>query len=164
MTTAEQSTNQIVQQKTWPRNSPCPILRMWRTVRNVKMDAIPSNGIEHIEAANGFDETTVQQIADSADIGAGTLFLYVADKSELLLVIFHEAIEQELVRATIELDKRRRLTTSVAAFFRSLCAFTKRIYDCRGSIFANSYFTKGKSDLNWMSRIPASCSSCMLGY
>ena len=76
--------------------------------------------------ANGFDETTVQQIADSADIGAGTLFLYVADKSELLLLMFYEAIEEELVRATIELDKRRRLTTSVSAFFSQLMSLYEK--------------------------------------
>jgi AcrR family transcriptional regulator len=39
----------------------------------------------------GFDKTTVQQIADEADVGAGTLFLYVSDTSELLLKLFHSA-------------------------------------------------------------------------
>ena len=36
----------------------------------------------------GFERTTVQQIADAADVAVGTLFLYVRDKSELLLLLF----------------------------------------------------------------------------
>ncbi len=39
-------------------------------------------------SSKGFDQTTVQQIADLADVAVGTLFLYVSDKSELLLLIF----------------------------------------------------------------------------
>jgi AcrR family transcriptional regulator len=76
--------------------------------------------------ANGFDETTVQQIANAADIGAGTLFLYVADKSELLLLIFHEVIEEELVRATELLNKKGKLTSSVVAFFTQLISLYEK--------------------------------------
>lgn len=35
---------------------------------------------------HGVDEVTTQQIADAADIGAGTLFLYAKSKGELLLL------------------------------------------------------------------------------
>lgn len=35
----------------------------------------------------GVDEVTTQQIADKADIGTGTLFLYAKTKSELLLLV-----------------------------------------------------------------------------
>lgn len=38
-------------------------------------------------ARHGVDEVTTQQIADAADIGAGTLFLYVKSKGELLLLV-----------------------------------------------------------------------------
>ena len=38
-------------------------------------------------AAHGVDEVTTQQIADKADIGTGTLFLYAKTKGELLLMV-----------------------------------------------------------------------------
>ncbi|WP_328939866.1 TetR/AcrR family transcriptional regulator [Streptomyces tauricus] len=49
-------------------------------------------------AENGVDEVTTQQIADKADIGTGTLFLYAKTKGELLLLVqnakYAEALEQ----------------------------------------------------------------------
>ncbi|WP_022892999.1 TetR/AcrR family transcriptional regulator [Agromyces subbeticus] len=38
-------------------------------------------------AKHGVDEVTTQQIADKADIGTGTLFLYAKTKGELLLLV-----------------------------------------------------------------------------
>lgn len=38
-------------------------------------------------AQHGSDEVTTQQIAEQADIGAGTLFLYIKTKGELLLLV-----------------------------------------------------------------------------
>ena len=49
-------------------------------------------------AVHGVDEVTTQQIADQADIGAGTLFLYAKTKGELLLLVqnthYAEALER----------------------------------------------------------------------
>ncbi|WP_328484666.1 TetR/AcrR family transcriptional regulator [Streptomyces sp. NBC_00377] len=49
-------------------------------------------------AEHGVDEVTTQQIADQADIGTGTLFLYAKTKGELLLLVqnakYVEALEQ----------------------------------------------------------------------
>lgn len=48
----------------------------------------------------GVDEVTTQQIADAADIGTGTLFLYARSKGELLLLVqnthYAEAIDSGL--------------------------------------------------------------------
>ncbi len=62
---------------------------------------------EKLFSSQGFDGTTVQQIADEADIAVGTLFLYVSDKSELLLRLFHNAAEVELDQAWDLLRQRR---------------------------------------------------------
>ena len=52
---------------------------------------------------HGIDEVTTQQIADAADIGTGTLFLYARTKAELLLLVqnahYAEAIEAGLAAA-----------------------------------------------------------------
>ena len=38
-------------------------------------------------ATHGVDDVTTQQIAEAADIGTGTLFLYARTKGELLLLV-----------------------------------------------------------------------------
>src|SRR5215218_1041944 len=54
-------------------------------------------------AEHGVDEVTTQQIADKADIGTGTLFLYAKTKGELLLLVqnaqYAEALERGRVAA-----------------------------------------------------------------
>jgi AcrR family transcriptional regulator len=39
-------------------------------------------------AAKGFAQTTTQEIAERAEIGAGTLFLYAKSKEDLLVMVF----------------------------------------------------------------------------
>lgn len=55
--------------------------------------------------AHGVDDVTTQQIADAADIGTGTLFLYARSKAELLLLVqnthYADAIDRGL-RAAAE--------------------------------------------------------------
>lgn len=62
-----------------------------------KLDRIVAAASE-LFAEHGVDEVTTQQIADKADIGTGTLFLYVKTKGELLLLVqnakYVEALEQ----------------------------------------------------------------------
>lgn len=57
-------------------------------------------------AAHGIDEVTTQQIADAADIGTGTLFLYAKTKGELLLLVQNDhyatALERGRVAAAME--------------------------------------------------------------
>jgi len=54
-------------------------------------------------STHGVDEVTTQQIAEAADIGTGTLFLYAKNKAELLLLVqnvhYAEAIETGLASA-----------------------------------------------------------------
>ena len=49
-------------------------------------------------AEHGVDEVTTQQIAEKADIGAGTLFLYAKSKGELLLLVQNDAYATALDR------------------------------------------------------------------
>ncbi|WP_406165907.1 TetR/AcrR family transcriptional regulator [Streptomyces canus] len=67
-----------------------------------KFDRIVAAASE-LFAEHGVDEVTTQQIADKADIGTGTLFLYAKTKGELLLLVqnakYAEALEQGLADA-----------------------------------------------------------------
>jgi AcrR family transcriptional regulator len=51
-----------------------------------KLDRITAAATE-LFAERGVDDVTTQEIADKADIGAGTLFLYAKSKGELLLLV-----------------------------------------------------------------------------
>lgn len=62
-----------------------------------KLDRITVAASE-LFAEHGVEDVTTQQIADKADIGTGTLFLYAKTKGELLLLVqnvhYAEALEQ----------------------------------------------------------------------
>lgn len=59
-------------------------------------------------AEHGIDEVTTQQIAERADVGAGTVFLYVKTKGELLLLAQNERYAEALLEgraaAAVESD------------------------------------------------------------
>ena len=67
-----------------------------------KLDRITA-AADELFTEHGVDDVTTQQIADAADIGTGTLFLYARSKAELLLLVqnthYAEAIESGLIAA-----------------------------------------------------------------
>lgn len=44
----------------------------------------------------GFEAITTQQIADRADVAAGTLFRYASSKGELLLAVYNEGLQKAI--------------------------------------------------------------------
>jgi AcrR family transcriptional regulator len=62
-----------------------------------KLDRI-IDAARELFAQHGVDEVTTQQIAEKADIGAGTLFLYAKTKGELLLLVQNDAYATALDR------------------------------------------------------------------
>jgi AcrR family transcriptional regulator len=54
--------------------------------KQAKLERITAAATE-LFAEHGVDEVTTQQIAEKADIGTGTLFLYAKTKGELLLLV-----------------------------------------------------------------------------
>jgi AcrR family transcriptional regulator len=58
--------------------------------KQAKLERITAAATE-LFAEHGVDEVTTQQIADRADIGTGTLFLYAKTKGELLLLVQNTA-------------------------------------------------------------------------
>ena len=53
-------------------------------------------------AQHGVDDVTTQQIAEAADIGAGTLFLYAKTKGELLLLAQNDNYSRSLERGRVD--------------------------------------------------------------
>ena len=76
---------------------PTPIPGRRVRAKREKLDRITAAAGE-LFARHGVDEVTTQQVAERADIGTGTLFLYARTKAELLLLVqnahYRTALEQ----------------------------------------------------------------------
>jgi AcrR family transcriptional regulator len=75
--------------------------------KQAKLERI-TRAASELFAEHGVDEVTTQQIADKADIGTGTLFLYAKTKGELLLLVqnaqYAAALEQGRAAAEVVPD------------------------------------------------------------
>ena len=68
-----------------------------------KLDRITAAASE-LFAEHGIEDVTTQQIADKADIGTGTLFLYAKSKGELLLLVQNAHYAEALQRGRAEAE------------------------------------------------------------
>lgn len=74
-------------------------------------------------AEHGVEDVTTQQIADRADIGAGTLFLYVKSKSELLLLVQNSAYAKALARG-------KKAAAALPETLDAVMAILRPVIDC----------------------------------
>ncbi|MDX3308745.1 TetR/AcrR family transcriptional regulator [Streptomyces sp. ME08-AFT2] len=84
-----------------------------------KLDRIVAAASE-LFAAHGVDEVTTQQIADKADIGTGTLFLYVKTKGELLLLVQNAKYVEALERGRADSETVPGVLDAVLAIVRPI--------------------------------------------
>lgn len=77
-------------------------------------------------AEQGFAETTTQQIAESADIGTGTLFLYARSKEDLLVMVFHEEMLATAQQAFHDLPSDMPLIDQVMQVFAHMVSYHER--------------------------------------
>src|SRR4051794_37569856 len=82
-----------------------------------KLDRIIAAASE-LFAEKGVDEVTTQQIADKADIGAGTLFLYAKTKGELLLLVQNVHYAAALANGQIAAENTSGILDAVLAIVR----------------------------------------------
>ncbi|MCA2206861.1 TetR/AcrR family transcriptional regulator [Nocardia rosealba] len=71
-------------------------------------------------AERGVDEVTTQEIADKADIGAGTLFLYVKNKGELLLLVQNAGYAEALARGVAAAENLPDTLDAIMAIIHSI--------------------------------------------
>ena len=74
-------------------------------------------------AEHGVDEVTTQQIADKADIGTGTLFLYAKTKGELLLLVQNSTYADALVAG-------RTAAEAIPDVFEAVMAIVRPVVEC----------------------------------
>jgi len=84
-----------------------------------KLDRIVAAASE-LFAEHGVDEVTTQQIADQADIGAGTLFLYAKTKGELLLLVQNAKYVEALERGRADAEAIPGVLDAVLAIVRPI--------------------------------------------
>ncbi|NUP21664.1 MAG: TetR/AcrR family transcriptional regulator [Streptomyces sp.] len=84
-----------------------------------KLDRIVAAASE-LFAEHGVDEVTTQQIADKADIGTGTLFLYAKTKGELLLLVQNAKYAEALERGRADAETVPGVLDAVLAIIRPI--------------------------------------------
>jgi AcrR family transcriptional regulator len=66
----------------------------------------------------GFDQTTTAEIAKKARVGPGTLFRYVRDKDELLLLVIQDDLKSATQSGTAAMNGRGSLATRLVRLYR----------------------------------------------
>lgn len=87
-----------------------------------KLERITAAAAE-LFADRGVDDVTTQEIADRADIGTGTLFLYAKTKGELLLLVQNSAY-------AIALEQGRADAASAEGVLPGVLAVVRPVVEC----------------------------------
>jgi AcrR family transcriptional regulator len=87
-----------------------------------KLDRIVAAAGE-LFSEHGVDEVTTQQIADKADIGTGTLFLYAKTKAELLLLVQNSGYADALAAG-------RAAAEAIPDVFEAVMAIVRPVVEC----------------------------------
>lgn len=94
--------------------------------RSAKLARITAAASE-LFAERGVDDVTTQEIAEAADIGTGTLFLYAKTKGELLLLVqndsYRHALERGAAAVAVAVD-------AGASFLDQVLALLTPIVEC----------------------------------
>src|SRR6476659_6165352 len=94
-----------------------------------KLDRITAAASE-LFAEHGVDEVTTHQIADKADIGTGTLFLYAKTKGELLLLV-------QNAQYAAALERRRAAAGTIPNVLDAVLSIVQPIVECNRSQVEN---------------------------
>ena len=93
-----------------------------------KLDRITAAASE-LFAERGVDEVTTQEIADKADIGAGTLFLYAKSKGELLLLVQNSTYADALAQGRSAAEGITDTLDAVMAIVRPIVECNRKQVD-----------------------------------
>ena len=97
--------------------------------KQAKLERIMTAASE-LFAEHGVDEVTTQQIADKADIGTGTLFLYAKTKGELLLLV-------QNAQYAAALERGRAAAETIPDVLDAVLSIVQPIVECNRSQVEN---------------------------
>ncbi|MBN8485048.1 MAG: TetR/AcrR family transcriptional regulator [Sphingomonadales bacterium] len=104
-----------------PEEAAAPV-RMGRRERNkLEKRARIVAAARRLFDEQGFAETTTLQIAEAADIGTGTLFLYARSKEDLLVLVFKDEMME------VALDSFQKLPVGETLVEQALAVFARMI-------------------------------------
>lgn len=93
----------------------------------------------------GFDATTTREIAELADVGIGTVFMYADDKRDLLFLIFNDVLDRVVEEAFARPDGRKSLSAQATEVFRRFYeSFHARVALARILLRELVFFSEGK--------------------
>lgn len=98
----------------------------------------------------GFDITTTREIAVAAHVGLATLFLYAADKRDLLFLACNDDLAALTERAFSGMDEEAELVDQLAAAFRHFFIFygeNRRLF--RDLLRELTFFTHGQQSVRF---------------
>jgi len=110
-----------------PRSATAPSPPVGRRDRNKreKRNRIVEAARE-LFSSKGFEATTTAEIAARADVAAGTLFLYVASKEDLLVLVFREEMDRVADEAFATLPAGLSLLDELLHVYGALIALHAR--------------------------------------
>lgn len=91
----------------------------------------------------GFADTTTQQIAEAADIGTGTLFLYARSKEDLLVMVFSDEMLETAREAFASVAQDAPLLDQLMQVFSSMLAYHERDPDLARILLKEVMFPDG---------------------
>lgn len=94
----------------------------------------------------GFEGATTREIAEAADVGVGTLFLYARDKRELLLLVYDGALAEISEEALDGLPGRGPLEEELLSVFGRLFGFYERDRDL-ARLFVSEVVAGGEGEV-----------------
>jgi AcrR family transcriptional regulator len=97
--------------------------------KQAKLERI-TTAASQLFAEHGIDEVTTQQIADKADIGTGTLFLYAKTKGELLLLV-------QNTKYAAALERGRAAAETVPGVLDAVLSIVQPIVECNRAQIEN---------------------------
>jgi AcrR family transcriptional regulator len=95
----------------------------------------------------GYDKTTTKEIAETADVGMGTLWAYASDKLDLLFLVYINLIEDVIAPSSFAgLPKESGLVAKLTHSFRNLYVFWSKDPSLARVVFKNmEFYQSGKN-------------------
>ncbi len=91
----------------------------------------------------GYEDATLREIADGADVAFGTLFLYAKDKQDLLLLLFDEELDQVSERGFRRARPELPFVDQLVEFFTEFYEFFSRTPALSRDMMREITFTSG---------------------
>jgi AcrR family transcriptional regulator len=109
---------------------PAPAVAVGRRERNkLEKRARIVAAARQLFAEKGFQQTTTQELAEAADIGTGTLFLYVRSKEDLLVLVFKDEMLERALAAFEGLPREAPLLDQLMSAFTAMMEYHARDRD-----------------------------------